>query len=168
VKAPTEAELAALSRADREELLLSGWALPHAGDLDLLSWSRLHRLEDGEGLDFSAFPFQRELYEAFGDRGLRSVDVMKSSQCGISAAGVSLALYAADAWGAHVMYVLPTEDLAKGFSETRVKTAIEADPYLRSRAGTTASRGLRRVGKGNLYSWGRDRRPGPCPSRPTC
>jgi hypothetical protein len=148
---PALEDLALLTRGDREDLVALGWALVHRTGLDLLSWSRLHRLEDGEVLDFGAFPFQRELYQAFGDRELPSVDVMKSSQCGISSAGVSLALYAADVWGAHVMYVLPTEDLAQGFSETRVKPAIEADAYLRSLVTATNSKGLRRLGKGNLY-----------------
>jgi phage terminase large subunit GpA-like protein len=76
---------------------------------------------------------------------------MKSSQCGISAAAVSLALYAADVWGAHVLYVLPTEDLAQGFSDTRVKTAISSDPYLRSRVHSTDAKSLKRLGAGNLY-----------------
>jgi hypothetical protein len=120
-------------------------------DLDLLTWSRLHRLEDGEPLDFDAFPFQRELYRAFGDPSLPFVEVMKSSQCGISAAAVSLALYGADAWGAHVLYVLPTEDLAQSFSDTRVKPAISFDAYLRSRLTETNSKGLKQLGGANLY-----------------
>ncbi len=76
---------------------------------DLLLWSRAHRLEEGRPLDFGLFPFQRELLEAFGDPGLQTVDVMKSAQCGVSAAGISLALFAADVWGATVLYVLPTD-----------------------------------------------------------
>lgn len=151
MRVPSLRELARLPREDREEMVAVGVRLLHLTALDLLSWSKLHRLEDDEPLDFHAFPFQRELYEAFGDRDLPSVDVMKSSQCGISAAAVSLALYAADAWAANVLYVLPTEDLAQGFSDTRVKTAIEADPYLRSRVTATNSKGLRRLGKRNLY-----------------
>jgi len=151
MKVPTASEVARLSRPDREALLLQGWDLLQGANLDLLGWSVLHRLEDDAPLDFEAFPFQREIYRAFGDKGLASVEVMKSSQCGISAAAVSLALYAADAWGAHVLYVLPTESLAETFSDTRVKTAIESSPYLRSRLSATDSKGLKRLGAGNLH-----------------
>src|SRR5439155_24960103 len=102
-----------------------------ARSLDLLSWSRTYRIEAGGALDFDAFPFQRELYEAFGDPGIRRVAVMKAAQCGISAAGVSLALYAADAWGANVLYVLPGFVDAHDFSDTRVAPTIRASASLR-------------------------------------
>src|SRR5207245_7620089 len=85
----------------------------------LLRWSRAFRMEDHRPLDFDLFPFQREIYDAFGDRDLPTVDVRKSAQCGISAAAVSLALFAADVWGAHVLYALPAEDLAVRLSATR-------------------------------------------------
>src|SRR5439155_11733897 len=120
-------------------------------DRSLLAWSRAFRVEDGRPLDFDAFPFQQEIYEAFGDRGLPTVDVRKSAQCGISAAAVSLTLYAADVWTAHVLYVLPTEDLAERFSDTRVKPAIEGSPYLRSRVTGTDCKGLKRLGHANLH-----------------
>lgn len=119
--------------------------------LDLLSWSRGYRMEARGALDFERFPFQRELYEAFGDRSLRSVDVMKASQCGISAAGVSLALYAADVWAANVLYVFPGFEDAHDFSDTRVATAIRSSAYLRTRVRSTNNKGLKRIGEGFVY-----------------
>jgi phage terminase large subunit GpA-like protein len=97
------------------------------------------------------FPFQPELYRAFGDRDLQSVAVMKSAQCGISAAAVSLTLYAGDVWGASVLYVLPTGDDAKDFSDTRVRPAIEGSGYLRGRVSSTDNKGLERIGDSFLY-----------------
>ncbi|TMK37735.1 MAG: hypothetical protein E6G58_01140 [Actinobacteria bacterium] len=122
-----------------------------ARSLDLLSWSRTYRIEAGGALDFDAFPFQRELYEAFGDPGIRRVAVMKAAQCGISAAGVSLALYAADAWGANVLYVLPGFVDAHDFSDTRVAPTIRASAYLRSRVRSTDNKGLKQIGGAFVY-----------------
>jgi len=118
---------------------------------DLLSWSRAFRFEAGSHLDFSRFPFQLELYEAFADRSLHTVDVMKSAQCGVSAAAVSLGIYAADVWGASVLYVLPTGDDAEDFSDTRVRTAISDSGYLRSRVASTDNKGLKRIGEAFVY-----------------
>src|SRR5207245_908211 len=117
----------------------------------LLRWSRAFRMEDHRPLDFDLFPFQRELYDAFGDRDLSRVDVMKSAQCGISAAAVSLALYAADRWNANVLYVLPTEALAETFSDTRVRRSIADSLYLSERLTDTDSKGLKRLGEAYLY-----------------
>ncbi len=117
----------------------------------LLSWSGAFRREKGRALDFELFPFQRELYEAFGSKELRTVDVMKSGQCGISAAAVSLALYAGDQWGASVLYVLPGFEDAHDFSDTRVKTAIEDSAYLASRVSLTDNKGLKRIGDAFVY-----------------
>lgn len=118
---------------------------------DLLSWSRAFRFEAGSHLDFARFPFQLELYEAFGDLGLQAVEVMKSAQCGVSAAGVSLALHAADLWGASVLYVHPTGEDAEDFSDTRVRPAIEDSGYLRSRVASTDNKALKKIGDAYLY-----------------
>ncbi|MGQ0670423.1 MAG: terminase gpA endonuclease subunit [Actinomycetota bacterium] len=108
-------------------------------------------MEEGQGLDFGTFPFQRSIYADFGDRSLATVDVMKSGQCGISAAAVSLALYAGDQWQANVLYVLPGAADAFDFSDSRVATAIEGSPYLAARFGGTSNKGLKRIGHGWLY-----------------
>jgi len=138
-----------LTRAERERLYLR--ASERSRSWSLLEWSKAFRLEEGAPLDFDLFPFQRELYETFADRSLPSVDVMKSAQCGISAAGVSLSLYAGEVWGANVLYVLPTADEAQDFSDTRVKRAIEDSPWLRMRVAATDNKGLKRIGDAYLY-----------------
>lgn len=118
---------------------------------DLLSYARAFRLERGEPMDFDSFPFQKDILRDFGDRELEHVIVQKSVQCGLSATGVSLALYAPDIWGVSVLYVLPTEDMAQDFSDTRVKRAIEDSPYLSSRITSTDAKGLKRVGDAYVY-----------------
>lgn len=128
---------------------MSAEAVP--GFLDLLAWSHAYRVEAGGPLAFDRFPFQREIYEAFGDASLRSVEVMKASQCGISAAGVSLALYACDVWGADVLYVLPGFEDAYNFSDARVATAIRRSAHLRSRVRSTDNKGLKQIGDGFVY-----------------
>ncbi|MEX0755690.1 MAG: terminase gpA endonuclease subunit [Actinomycetota bacterium] len=118
----------------------------------LRTWSEAFRIEEGAPLNFDLFPFQRELYDVFGDKAIPTVDVMKSGQCGISAAAVSLALYAGDRWDASVLYVLPGALDAYDFSDSRVAPAIDGSPYLAERfAGGTANKGLKRVGNAWLY-----------------
>lgn len=140
-----------LSREEKERAYLLAAERLRRRAPDLLAWSAAHRLEQGRPLDFDRFPYQRELYVAFGDRGIPSVDVMKSAQCGVSALGVSLALYAGDVWGANVLYVLPAGDDAYDFSDTRVRPAIEDSPYLASRVQATDNKGLKRVGEAFCY-----------------
>ena len=138
-------------RGHLEELYLRRAERTARSEPSLLVWSRAFRLEEGSPLDFETFPFQRELYETFARRDLPTVDVMKSAQCGISAAGVALALYAGDVWGANVLYVLPSTEDAHDFSDTRVRPAIEDSPWLRSRISGTDNKGLKRIGRANLY-----------------
>jgi hypothetical protein len=142
------------NRAEEERLYLLECEAFRRSEPTLLQWAQAFRKESARPLDFETFPFQRDLYRDFGDKGLPTVDVMKSAQCGISAAGVSLALYAADVWEADVLYILPTGDDAYQFSDTRVKTAIEDSPYLDSRAAGTDSKALKRVGVAWLYLLG--------------
>jgi hypothetical protein len=121
-------------------------------DPALLDWSEAFRFEEGEPLDFDAFPFQRRLYDDFGRKDLPTVDVMKSGQCGISAAAVSFTLYASDRWGANVLYVLPGAQDAYDFSDSRVAPAVEASPYLAMRfAEGTSNKGLKRIGNAWIY-----------------
>jgi hypothetical protein len=142
------------SRVDQEQRYLAKSERFRRKGPSLLEWSAEFRVEEGEPLDFDTFPFQRELYEAFGDRSLGTVDVMKSAQCGVSAAAVSMALYGADVWRASILYVLPTGDFAYQFSDTRVKTSIEDSAYLRKRVASTDNKGLKRIGDAFLYFTG--------------
>src|SRR5205814_2190965 len=72
-------------------------------------------------------------------------------QCGISAAGVSLALYAADVWGGDVLYVTTNQDSAERFSDTRLGPAIAASSALRARAGEVSNKGLRQISGRFIY-----------------
>ncbi len=137
-----------------DDLLKASERFRRKANPGLQLWSKHFRVEEGEPLDFEMFPFQRELYDAFGARELGTVDVMKSAQCGISAAAVSMALYAADLWRASVLYVLPTEDFAYQFSDTRVKPAIEDSAWLSHRVASTDNKGLKRLGEAFIYFTG--------------
>jgi len=152
--APVSAESSpsSSSRADLEEAYLLAAERFRRKQPDLLDWSDVWRVEEGEPLDFAVFPFQPELYQVFGDRNVQTVDVMKSGQCGISAAAVSLTLYAGEMWGANVLYVLPGSADAYDFSDSRVKPAIEGSPYLTVRfGGGVANKGLKRIDNSWLY-----------------
>lgn len=139
------------SRAEKEQFFIAEAERQRREGQSLLEWSAKFRTEDGRPLDFDAYPYQRELYATFGDREVPSVDVMKSAQCGISAAAVSLALYAPDVWQANVLYVLPTSDDAYDFSDTRVKPSIEDSAYLSFVVASTDNKGLKRIGRSNVY-----------------
>jgi Phage terminase large subunit (GpA) len=148
---PDPAARPSVSRSDREQAYLAMVKVLQRDPPDLLAWSEAVRTEEGHPLDFETFPFQRELYEAFGDRSIPTVDIMKSAQCGISAAGVSLALYAPDVWAASVLYVLPGFADAYDFSDTRVKRTIDDSVYLSLRVKGTDNKGLRQVGDAYAY-----------------
>jgi Phage terminase large subunit (GpA) len=140
------------SRLDLEEAYRLAVETFLRKDPGLLDWSEAFRFEEGEPLDFDAFPFQRDVYDDFGAKDIRTVDVMKSGQCGISAAAVSLTLYAGDRWGANVLYVLPGAMDAYDFSDSRVAPAIESSPYLAMAfADGTANKGLKRIGNAWIY-----------------
>jgi hypothetical protein len=143
---------ATAERADLEQAYLLACERFRRSNPSLLDWSEAFRVEEGEPLDFDAFPFQREIYAVFDDRGIKTVDVMKSGQCGISAAAVSLTLFVGEMWDRNVLYVLPGAQDAYDFSDSRVKPAIEGSPYLTMRfGGETANKGLRRIGHATLY-----------------
>lgn len=77
---------------------------------------------------------------------------MKSGQCGISAAAVSLTLWAGDILSANVLYVLPGAADAYDFSDSRVTPAIQDCPYLAVQfAEGTDNKGLKRIGNAWLY-----------------
>ncbi len=139
-------------RSRLEEAYLLACEQFRRGDPSLAAWSEAFRIEEGHPLDFDLFPFQREIYDVFGDRETPTVDIMKSAQCGISAAAISLLLYVGDIWDRNVLYVLPGAQDAYDFSDSRVKPAIEGSPYLMLRFGEgTSNKGLRRIGNAWLY-----------------
>jgi len=142
-------------RLSRAELDRGYWALVTKllrERPDLFTWAQAFHLEEGEQLDFDAFPFQVELHDAFGSEDLPEVSVMKSGQCGISAIAVSMTLWAGDVLGANVLYVLPGAQDAYDFSDSRVSPVIEADRHLsKAFAEGTDNKGLKRIGNAWIY-----------------
>jgi hypothetical protein len=145
------AEASQLERPDKERLFALQVEKFRRSNPGLLQWSEAFRVEEGDPLDFSLFPFQRELYEAFGDRDLETVDIIKSAQCGISALGISMALYAGDVWGANVAYVLPRDGDLATFSDMRLKPAIDGSAYLRTRMSSTDNKKLKQIGTAFIF-----------------
>lgn len=101
-------------------------------------------------LNFTRWPFQRELYEqGFDDKQLV---VMKATQLGVSAWLVRWALCWADMHGARVLYVFPRERQLLDFSDARIRPLILGD-YLRTRvpAASVQNKALKSVGLGLVY-----------------
>jgi len=95
---------------------------------DLLAWTSVHRrmLKVGVPFDLTRHAYMRAIYESQA----RRLVVYKASQLGASEYAISYALHAADARGAQVLYVFPTDDTVSDFSSARIGPAIEASPYL--------------------------------------
>ena len=95
---------------------------------DLLAWTSVHRrmLKVGVPFDLTRHAYMRAIYESQA----RRLVIYKASQMGASEYAVSYALHAADARGATVLYVFPTDEIVSDFSSARIGPAIEASPYL--------------------------------------
>lgn len=104
--------------------------------------------------DFERFPFQRGIYEVFGDPNIPEATAMKSVQVGMSELLVRLTLYFADIQGLTALYVFPAVKQMHDFSDTRVNPLREHSQYLRSRTKLAAgawNKGLKRIGDGHCY-----------------
>lgn len=75
-------------------------------------------------------PYMREILDIFSDRKVNQVVVMASSQVGKTEIGLNMIGYYSHEEPSATMYLLPTDDVAKKFSESRVKTTIESTPVL--------------------------------------
>lgn len=75
--------------------------------LSFLEWAKLIPTAKGNMLDFFRFPYQPEIYEAFGNPEVEDADAMKSTQVGLSELMTRLALYLSDQLGATSLYVFP-------------------------------------------------------------
>jgi hypothetical protein len=106
-------------------------------------------------LDFDRFPFQRELYDQEGAMASELV-VKKATQVGVSTYLLRWALYHADTRRSTALYVFPKRQQMYDFADARIKSAIMASPYLRSRVGdsTVSNKGLKQIGLGWLYARG--------------
>ena len=102
-------------------------------------------------LDFTRFPFQRELYEQGTED--RELVVKKATQVGISAFCIRWAMYWADQAGLTSLYVFPHQRQLADFSTTRIRPVIEGSEYLRERVGSSSAQSamLKQLGSGYLY-----------------
>lgn len=99
-------------------------------------------------LRFDDFPFQIELYDAYGTHD-RELGVRKCTQGGFSEWALRVALFHADR-GRTAMYVMPDDAHLKDFSNMRIKPVLRKSEYLRSRMvdGSVDNVGLKEVGLG--------------------
>ena len=106
-------------------------------------------------LDFSQYPFQRQIYEVFGDPSVQEATAMKSVQVGMSELLARLTFYYADIHGLTALYVFPALTHMQDFSDARVNGIRENSSYLRSRTklgpASTWNKGLKRIGGGHVY-----------------
>lgn len=117
------------------------------------------RVPESRGpLDFRKFAFQREMY---GDAAAhdREVVVQKSTQVGVSAWAIRLALYHADVHSRVVIYAFPSDRELHDFSKHRVRPLIRSAPQLLERMAPDAvdNAALRQIGSGWLYMRGLQR-----------
>ncbi len=75
-------------------------------------------------------PYMREVLDVFTHRQINQVVVMASSQVGKTEVGLNMIGYYSHQEPSAIMYLLPTDDVAKKFSESRVKTTIDSTPEL--------------------------------------
>ena len=110
--------------------------------------TRIHEPKTGP-LDFTRFPFQRELYTdefAYDPEGV----IKKATQGGLSAWLIRWTLFFPDTKGWTSLYVFPKAKQLNEFSDQRVKPLIERSEYLRERVpyGYVNNKGLKQVGLG--------------------
>jgi hypothetical protein len=141
-----------------------------------VAWAQRFPTAKTRPLDFAAFPFQREMYEVFGDPAVEDVAVMKSAQVGVSELCARVTLYFPDVLALTSLYVFPAlkqmplkRDLApveeaSQFGARRIPSVPEHQGARRRRLGrdplqpTRAAHPLGRQPPDLLGDVGRDRR----------
>ncbi len=114
-----------------------GWfrALRPPARLSLSAWAAEHaRLEDGSR--YIAFPFQRDLMDAFTDPEVRQVSMKKSARVGYSKIVQNLIGFTMHHHPRRVVVYQPTIDDAEDYSKTDV-AALLSTPVLESLFGKT-------------------------------
>jgi phage terminase large subunit GpA-like protein len=89
----------------------------------------------------SRTPYLREIMDCLSAySAIKVVNVMKGVQIGMSEAGFNFVGYTIHHSPGPMMYVMPTIDMAKKFSKTRIDPMIEASPALSERIAPARSR----------------------------
>lgn len=81
----------------------------------------------------------------------RRLVVMKSTQCGLSTAGLVKMFHFADMWNVRVMYTLPRRPDVADFVGTRIDPMIKASPRLLSKLGQPDSTRAKRIGNSFIF-----------------
>lgn len=89
----------------------------------------------------SLTPYLKEIYDRLGvTDSAREVVFMKSSQIGATEMGNNWLGYTIDVASCMFMYIMPTVELMKKTSKTRIQTMISGTPALRDKVSSTKSR----------------------------
>lgn len=122
-----------------------GWTLPEP--ITLSDWADRYRKLPKEGSSeagdwyTSRMPFLREIMDCLHrESTVRDITIKKSTQVGGTEVGINWLGYIIEHDPAPVMYVLPTIDTARKFSEQRLTPAINLMPVLRERIPPARSR----------------------------
>lgn len=122
-----------------------GWTIPEP--ITLSAWADKYRKLPKEGSSeagdwyTSRMPFLREIMDCLHrESTVREVTIRKSTQVGGTEVGINWLGYIIAHDPAPVMYVLPTIDTARKFSEQRLTPAINLMPVLQERIPPARSR----------------------------
>ncbi len=111
-------------------------------------WSLTNRIINKQ--PFAITPPMEAIYD---DRS-PNVVLRKAAQVYASEYLTNVALYVADTGQGergNALYVFPKSEQGQDFSKTRIDTAIDASPYLRSRTQSPRNVGVKSVGEGFVY-----------------
>jgi phage terminase large subunit GpA len=111
-----------------------------------LAWAERVVTAKGKPLDFDQFPYQRELYEVFGDPNVGRAVIMKAVQVGASELLVRLMLNLASWLPLTLLYLFPADRQLKDFRDMRIKRLIEQNRQLKPLLGEVDNAGLFRYG----------------------
>ncbi|EIL99135.1 phage terminase large subunit family protein [Rhodanobacter thiooxydans] len=122
-----------------------GWTIPEP--ITLSAWADKYRKLPKEGSSeagdwyTSRMPFLREIMDCLHrESTVREITIKKSTQVGGTEVGINWLGYIIEHAPASVMYVLPTIDTARKFSEQRLTPAINLMPVLQERIPPARSR----------------------------
>lgn len=133
-------------RSLREEISSAQGSASACGFQD---WAEGVVTAKGKPLDFAQFPYQRQLYEVFGDPTVRKAVVMKAVQIGASEMLVRFMLYFASRLPLTLLYLFPADRQLKDFRDMRIKPLIEQNGHLQPLLGEVDNAGLLRFGRSN-------------------
>lgn len=85
-------------------------------------------------------PYQREIMDAFTQKGIWQIVIMASAQVGKSEIELNMMGCAIDNDPGPMLYIQPTKDVAEDYSKRRIAPMIDACPTLRSKVSKAKGR----------------------------